>query len=226
MATAKKQVKGAQPSAAVPVKKLTRKEKHVINSARWRKGQAEEIVKATAGKRKLQRNPDGKSVKVIHGDKPKPTIYDAEIGKKICLMFATDPDMNLVVLNSDPSLPTVWTFYEWLHDHPDLDKSYARAREMWCDLRAAQLDALSLNPLVGTITVKKTGGRDGDTTETRTHDNVDRARLAVETRKWLLAKERPKKYGVQPLEAEDGNDALQELLNQFRSRSQAIENAS
>jgi hypothetical protein len=74
--------------------------------------------------------------------------------------------------------------------------------------------------------VKRTGGRDGDTTETREFDNVDRARLAVETQKWLLARESPKKYGVQPVDPDSGNDALQELLAQFRSRSQEIENAS
>jgi hypothetical protein len=205
---------------------LTRKAKRVINKATYRKAQLEEFDAHKAKKPVLQKTKGGKGAIVIHGATPKPVAYDPEIGKKICIMFATDPTMDLLRLNADPTLPTVWSFYEWLHDHPEFDKAYARARSLWCDIRAAQIVHASQLPLIGTITVKRTGGRDGDTTETREFDKVDRARLAVETQKWLLARESPKKYGVQPVDPDSGNDALQELLAQFRSRSQEIENAS
>lgn len=220
---AKKQLKGAPPIPAVkavPVKKLTRKEKHVINAANYRKAQADIIAakKVAIEIRHKQGRPKGT------GDRP--TIYNEDLGCKICLMFATDVDAKLMDVQKDTSLPTVYTVYEWLRTVPSFARSYARARELQADLQAEELRDLARKPLIGEITVKRSGGKDGNTTEVRTHDNVERARLIVDTDKWLLSKLRPKKYGVQPLEAEDGNDALQELLNQFRSRSQAIENAS
>jgi hypothetical protein len=221
MATAKKR-QAPQPVAVVP-KKLTRKEKSVQNKVAYRKLQKEIFAKAKH--KDIKRSPVGNAL-VIHGATPKPTIYDSEVGKKICLMFATDPNMSLLVLNNDPTLPTVWTFYEWLHDHPDFDKVYIRAREMWCDLRAAHIVTMSAQPLLGEVRTKKTGtdfkGNAIDQEEVKTYDNVDRTRLYVETQKWLLAKERPKKYGVQPIDVDD-NTGLQDLLAQFRQRSAEIE---
>jgi len=220
MATVKKQIKGAQPSAAVPVKKLTRKEKHVINSANYRAAQAQIIAdkKAAIEIRRGRGRPKGTG--------GRPTIYTEDLGCKICLMFAVDADAKLMDVQKDVTLPTVYTVYEWLRTIPNFARSYARARELQADLQAEELRELARKPLIGEIKVTRTGGKDGKTTEIRRHDNVERARLIVDTDKWLLAKSRPKKYGAQPLETEDGNDALQELLNQFRSRSQAIENAS
>ena len=219
---AKKQLKGAPPIPAVkavPVKKLTRKEKHVINSANYRKAQAGIIAakKAAIEVRRKQGRPKGT------GDRP--TIYTEDLGCKICLMFATDVDAKLMDVQKDTALPTVYTVYEWLRTIPSFARSYARARELQADLQAEELRELARKPLLGEIIVKRTGGKDGNTTEIRTHDNVERARLIVDTDKWLLSKSRPKKYGAQPFEAEDSNDALQELLNQFRSRSQEIENS-
>jgi hypothetical protein len=104
-------------------------------------------------------------------------------------------------------------------------KAYARAREVQADIQAERLNELSRAPLVGTITVEKTGGKDGPTTEIRRHDNVDRSRLIVDTEKWILAHLRPKKYGTSPVEADGGNTALQELLDSFRKRDQSLTDA-
>jgi hypothetical protein len=231
MATAKKQAskpvermpKKLKPAVVgITPKKLTRKEKSAASKAAYRKLQKEEFAKADAHRHKTIKPPHSGGALVIHGDARKPTRYDPEIGKKICLMFATDPYMSLLVLNNDPTLPTVWDFYTWLHENPEFDKQYTRARELWCDLRAAQIVTASQQPLIGVVTTKRTGGKDGDTIETKEFDNVPRANLAIETQKWLLARERPKKYGAQPIES-DSNNTLQELLNSFRARSAAIE---
>jgi hypothetical protein len=137
-------------------------------------------------------------------------------------MFATDETMSLLRMNSDPTLPTVWTFYAWLKDQPILAKLYNHAREVNFDLRAQELEHWAATPRPGEIVTERSGGKDGDTIEVRRVDNVERTKLMVETRKWILSKERPKKYGLQPIEI-DGNDALQELLAQFRNRSKEIE---
>lgn len=223
MAPAKKQKgKGAPPIPAVKARKPVKVVKgghhnKATNSALYRQAQAE-ILASKRAKRVSDRL-------VVQGDKPRPTIYDAELAEKICLRFATDPEMTLSILNAEPDMPTVYTLYDWLRDHSDFEKHYARSRDIQYDLQAERLKHLARTPLIGTIKVTRTGGKDGGSTEVREHDNVDRTRLIIDTDKWILSKMRPKKYGVQPLEA-DGNDALQELLNQFRARSKEIEDAS
>ena len=226
MKPAKKQAApkaSAQRGAAPPPKKLTKKEirdaKHVINAAVWRKAQAAELKKRAP---KVKRNPDGHTISVIHGDVDRPVDYDAELANKICMMFATDPDMSLTRMNADPTLPTVWHFYAWLDSHSDLAKSYARSREVQIDIQAERLKDISRTPMTGIVKVTRTGGKDGTTVETRESDNIERTRLIIDTEKWIASKLRPKKYGAQPIEVE-GNDALKDLLGAFRSRSKEIE---
>jgi hypothetical protein len=158
----------------------------------------------------------------------KPVKYDEELGRRICLMFATDPGMSLMKLNSDPDLPTLWHFYEWMRDNPHLEKDYGRAREAHLDLQAAELEEWSTAPLIGTRTTRrsKTSETSGDevSEETQEYDNIERAKLRVSTRQWLLARLRPRKYGVAPAESGNGG-ALQELLDSFRKRDQDIEDA-
>jgi len=229
MATpAKKQNKGVPPipAAKAVTKRSGGHHNKAANSAAYRQAQAEILAERRARKPVVKLNARGSNVLVVHdGDKPRPTEYDEDLARKVCLQFATNPDMTLNILNADPTMPTVFTFYEWLRAHVELDRFYARSRDIQFDLQAEKLRALARTPLIGEVTVERVGGKDGGSTEVRKSDNVDRTRLIIETDKWLLAKQRPKKYGVQPLEA-DGNDALQELLNQFRARSKEIEDAS
>ena len=228
MAAVEKKQQAPQPVAAVPKKLSDRKLRSIANKAQHAAKRVvrlqvakEECAKAREAKKHILRTPTGHAL-VVHGDKPKPIEYDPVIGRRICLMFATDPNMSLLELNNNPELPTVWAFYEWLIDHPDFSKLYSRARELNCDIKAADIERMSSEPWLGKITTTKTGGRDGNTTEVREIDSVDRARLAIDTRKWILSKERPKKYGVQPIDVDD-NTGLQDLLAQFRARSAEIE---
>jgi hypothetical protein len=194
-----------------------------VKSVENKKRFAVEQAKAIAHLQKL-RPPT--SSKVVHGATPKPVEYDEQIARRICLMFATDPGMSLLRLNGDPELPTVWHFYEWLRDNPHLEKAYARAREAHLDLQAAELEEWSNAPLLGTRKTRRTKTSDVSGTEAseevQEYDNIERAKLRVSTRQWLLARLRPKKYGVAPVESEGGN-ALQELLDSFRKRDQALE---
>jgi hypothetical protein len=78
---------------------------------------------------------------------------------------------------------------------------------------------------MGTKTTRRTkSSSTGDeaSEETQEYDNIERARLRVQTRQWLLARLRPKKYGVAPAES-DGGNALQELLDSFRKRDESLE---
>jgi hypothetical protein len=102
---------------------------------------------------------------------------------------------------------------------------YARSRDFQFDRQAEETREVARTPLLSVIRTTRTGtdfkGNPIDSVEERVVDNVDRARLIVDTDKWLLSKQRPKKYGVQPIEVSD-SAPLQDLLNQFRLRSQEL----
>lgn len=79
------------------------------------------------------------------------------------------------------------TFYRLLEDE-SRSKRYARATEMRADKMAEEIIQISDN--VGGDVVKLPDGR-----EIVDHAVVQRDRLRVDARKWILAKMNPKKYG-------------------------------
>jgi len=222
MATSKR--KGA-PASAGPVRhngELTRKAKSAINKARHSRLQAEAQLALGPPARK----GGGVPLVLKVAGQSRPTKFDEALAIRVCEMFATDSRMSLGRLNLDPTLPTVMTFYEWLEIAPHISRMYSRAREAQADIQAEELRDTAANPRLGEIITRRTGtgpkGEVIDVEEVRTADNVERAKLMVSTQQWLLAKLRPKKYGVQPLEIE-GNDALKDLLGAFRKRSEELD---
>lgn len=81
-------------------------------------------------------------------------------------------------------------FYTYVDEHEDAAEQYARAKGAQLEAMADEMVQISDEALVGTIT-KET--KDGTFQEVG--DNVQRAKLMVDTRKWLLSKLAPKKYG-------------------------------
>ena len=217
----KKKAAATAPASKAPVKrrdgKPTRAEKKVANKAANAKLLAEE----TAALRALM--PPAMNKYVHPDDGRKPTVYTDELGQLICLRFAIDPAFNIMKLNEDPEMPSTLWFYKWLIDQPHFEKAYARARDIQADLQAAEMERWAMEPLLGkktTTRTKTTDNGDEETVEVQEYDNIERARLRVQTRQWLLAKYRPKKYGVAPIQLETaGDDALTELIAQFRVRN-------
>jgi len=79
-------------------------------------------------------------------------------------------------------------FYELLKDNAELAKRYARA----CEMRADKIfdDMLSIADENSRDTFIDDKG-----IERTDHDVIQRSKLMVDTRKWVLAKLAPKKYG-------------------------------
>ena len=83
------------------------------------------------------------------------------------------------------------SIYTWLRLYPDFSEKYARARRDQLQILADQLIELSdTDRICQKVTTKADG-----TTETVTLDQVERTKLQIDTRKWLLSKLDPKKYG-------------------------------
>lgn len=88
----------------------------------------------------------------------------------------------------EEGMPSTQTFYKWIEDNEDKSKRYARA----CELRAEQLfeDIIDIaDDTSGDITYNK----DGE--EVLNSEFVQRSRVRIDARKWILSKLNPKKYG-------------------------------
>lgn len=82
-------------------------------------------------------------------------------------------------------------FYGHIAASEEAREQYARAKSLGLDALADEI--LELADVCREGTKTKHSDKDGTTTETG--DMVDRSRLAIDARKWLLAKLAPKKYG-------------------------------
>lgn len=92
------------------------------------------------------------------------------------------------------------TFLQWVNADPDLADQYARARELGLETMAEEILEISDDGLNDSY-VDENGNTRTD------YDVVARSRLRVDTRKWLLSKCLPKKYGDK-LDVTSGGDKL------------------
>jgi|694.fasta_scaffold79513_9 hypothetical protein len=80
------------------------------------------------------------------------------------------------------------TFYRWTEDHPDFCQLYARARKLKASKMFEEIVEISDD-----LTRDKFVDERGD--ERPDHAAIARARLRVDTRKWIMSKVLPKLYG-------------------------------
>ena len=118
----------------------------------------------------------------------RPSLYTEALAAKICRRLAEGETLRAIC--RDPAMPDKATVLRWLADKAKADfrDQYAHAREMQAD--ALFDEALEIaDDASGDWTVDKDGKKVVD------HENVQRSRLRVDTRKWAAGKRAPKRYG-------------------------------
>ena len=106
----------------------------------------------------------------------RPTIRSPQLAALICERLASGESLRAIC--SGPNAPcTKITVLEWLRDDADFAAQYARAREEQADVLADEIVALA-DESIGCSAAEVQGYR-----------------LAVDARKWVAAKLKPKKYG-------------------------------
>jgi len=113
--------------------------------------------------------------------------YDKdEIFPLILLEIEEGASLRSILKRED--MPGRTVFFEWLNNSKEKANQYARA----CELRAENMfeDILSIVDENTNDIITLEDGR-----ETVNNDVIQRARLRVDARKWMLGKMHPKKYG-------------------------------
>ena len=104
----------------------------------------------------------------------------------------------------DENMPSSRTFYIWLDSDEEKVKQYARA----CDDRNEKIvdDILHISDSTEFDTKIV-----GDGAEVPNHEWISRSKLRVDSRKWLLGKLNPKKYG-NTVDITSGGDKIKQQI--------------
>lgn len=105
----------------------------------------------------------------------------------------------------DENMPSTSTFYQWLENNEDKAKQYARATEVRAEVIFD--DILSIADQNESDTYINENG-----VEVVNNDVIQRSRLRIDARKWVLSKLNPKKFGDK-IQQEHSGDLTTTFIN-------------
>ena len=112
-------------------------------------------------------------------------MYSDDLADRICAALATGISLNRLCKQDD--MPAPATVFRWLGENPGFRDKYTLAKQESADAMAEDI-----------LDIADDQTQDELLTEEGYRGNpvaVNRARLRVDTRKFLMAKMKPKKYG-------------------------------
>ena len=116
--------------------------------------------------------------------------WTPELEATICNRIAHGESVRIIA--QDESLPASSTIYEHLIESKEFAEKYARAREAQMEAMSDEILAIADDSTHDTMTITR---RDGSEDEVADNEWINRSRLRVDTRKWLMSKLNAKKYG-------------------------------
>lgn len=119
----------------------------------------------------------------------RPTTYTQELADRICEELALGKSMRTVC--TQEGMPAMSSVFKWLREHKEFSEQYAKAKEESTDAMAEDLLYISDTPVMGEVRTIKPDG----SVEIKQDEMLGHRRLQVDSRKWLMAKMKPKKYG-------------------------------
>lgn len=134
----------------------------------------------------------------------RPSDYDPEIASEVCLRISIGSLGLRAVCDSDPRFPDPATFYRWMLSHAELREIYTRAKNEQLQILADEIQQIADELQLGEIVTLK-----GNDREVKIADMLEHRKLRIESRKWLLAKLAPKKYGEKLQAEHSGEIAVQ-----------------
>ena len=107
------------------------------------------------------------------------------------------------------------TFFDWLKKDEELHKQYARAKEIAAELMADEILQIADDTSEDELFVEQEDGSGKSARRTQNSEFINRARLRVDSRKWLLSKLLPKKYGDKLELSGDKDSPLTVVVRRF-----------
>jgi ribosomal protein S25 len=125
----------------------------------------------------------------------RPSLYSKELAQKICIRIATGE--SVLQICRDDTMPEARTVYLWLlnlqvEDKKEFREMYEQAREIQSEVMHDELTEIADDGQNDWMEIETQRGR---LITVPDHEHVNRSRLRVDTRKWILARMNPRKYG-------------------------------
>jgi hypothetical protein len=117
-------------------------------------------------------------------------IFSEEVAAKICNHVANGGSLR-ELRREDATVPTYYIMAGWMAQNPVFEEQYRAARMMHADTLFDEMLDISNTPINGIMTVERANGN----TEITKKDAIDHRRLQVDTRKWIVERLAPRKYG-------------------------------
>lgn len=119
----------------------------------------------------------------------RPSTYTQELADQICAELAEGKSLRTVC--AAKGMPALSSIFKWMREHEEFSKQYASAKQEAADALADEVLYISDTPMMGEVRTIKPDG----TIEIKQDEMLGHRRLQIDTRKWLMAKMKPKLYG-------------------------------
>ncbi len=143
----------------------------------------------------------------------RPTKYTQELAATICAEIGLGKSLRTVLKGED--MPAMSSVFLWLREHKDFSEQYARACEERTEAMAE--DIIDISDESSRDFIETEDGRMIPNTEA-----IQRSKLRVDTRKWLMAKMKPKKYGDK-MEVDNTHRIITPILGGATDEKKVIE---
>lgn len=120
----------------------------------------------------------------------RPSTYTQEIADDICSQLAEGISLRTVCIPD--SMPSARTVFRWLRTDEKFCQQYARAKEESADAMAEDILDIADDGTNDWMTITLPGGHEKMIPD---QEVLQRSKLRVDTRKWIMSKMKPKKYG-------------------------------
>ena len=120
----------------------------------------------------------------------RPSEYTPETAEVICSQLAHG--MSLREICRADGMPDKTTVLRWLSSFPEFRTQYEISRQLQAEHMADEILEIADD---GSNDWMERQNSDGTTYEVMNSEHVQRSRLRIDSRKWLLSKMLPKKYG-------------------------------
>ncbi len=116
----------------------------------------------------------------------RPEVWSQDIADEICARITAGQSLKTIC--SDEHMPGLTTVVKWRRERPIFAVAYARAREDQADTFADEMMEIADDR-------SQDWKQDDEGVWKPDHDHVTRAKLRIETRKFIAAKLKPQTYG-------------------------------
>lgn len=138
------------------------------------------------------------------GDVGRPSDFTEEMALTICERLADGESLRTI--GCDPDMPSQRTIYRWLAANEEFRQQYACARETQADTIFDEMLDIADNS--ANDWMEKHGDQGENIGWRENGEAMQRAKLRVDTRKWMASKLAPKKYGDKSLVGSDPDNPL------------------